>query len=63
MIVTDDLGNPEGPVLLPDNSWLVTEMRLDRGWITHISADGQYRKVLAKTGRPNGLTLDRKGRI
>lgn len=63
MIVTDNLGNPEGPVLLPDNSWLVTEMRLDRGWITHLSADGQSRKVLAKTGRPNGLTLDRKGRI
>jgi gluconolactonase len=64
MIFTDDLGNPEGPVLLPDNSWLVTEMRLDRGWmITHLSADGQHREVLTKTGRPNGLTIDREGAI
>jgi gluconolactonase len=63
MIFVNDLGNPEGPVLLSDNSWLVTEMRLDRGWITHISPDGQHREVLATTGRPNGLTIDRKGTI
>lgn len=63
MIFVDDLGNPEGPVLLPDKSWLVTEMRLDRGWITHISSDGRRRDVLAKTGRPNGLTIDHEGTI
>lgn len=63
MIFVRDLGNPEGPVLLPDNSWLVTEMRLDRGWVTHISSDGQTRRVVAKTGRPNGLTIDKKGGI
>jgi len=61
MIFVKDLGNPEGPVLLPDNSWLVVEMRLDRGCVTHISADGQTRRVVAKTGRPNGLTIDRNG--
>ncbi len=63
MIFVGDLGNPEGPVLLPDHSWLVAEMRLDRGWITHLSADGRRREVLAKTGRPNGLTRDHEGAI
>lgn len=63
MIFTKELGNPEGPVLLPDNSWLVVEMGLDRGCITHISVDGKTKKVLAKTGRPNGLARDRNGVI
>jgi gluconolactonase len=63
VIFARDLGNPEGPVLLPDNSWLVTEMRLDRGWVTHISSDGRTRRVVAKTGRPNGLTVDKNGGI
>jgi gluconolactonase len=63
MIFTKELGNPEGPVLLPDNSWLVVEMGLDRGCITQISVDGKTKKVLAKTGRPNGLARDRNGVI
>ncbi len=61
MILTDGLGNPEGPVLLPDRSWALVEMREDRGCLTHISADGQERRMIARTGRPNGLTIDREG--
>ena len=36
-------------------------MHPDRGWITHLSVDGRSRRVIAKTGRPNGMTLDRDG--
>jgi gluconolactonase len=61
MIFVRELGNPEGPVLLPDGSWAITEMRPDRGCVTHISADGLERRVIARTGRPNGLALDREG--
>jgi len=47
MIFTQDLGNPEGPVLLPDGSWVVAEMHLDRGCLTHISEEGGVRRWLA----------------
>jgi len=61
MIFIEDLGTPEGPVLLPDKSWVVLEMQEDRGCLTHISADGKKRRVIAKTGRPNGLAVDKDG--
>lgn len=63
MIFAKDLGNPEGPVLMPDGSWALVEMRLDRGCVTNVSADGQVRRVVARTGRPNGLALDRDGTL
>jgi gluconolactonase len=63
MIFTDDLGRPEGPTLLPDGSWLVVEMAPERGCVTHISADGKTKRIIAKTGRPNGLALDKSGVI
>jgi gluconolactonase len=58
-----DLGFPEGPVLLPDGSFLCVEMSGDKGCVTHLSAGGKARRVLAKTGRPNGLARDRAGFI
>ena len=58
MIFADDLGNPEGPVLLSDGSWALVEMRPDRGCITRISADGKHRETIARTGRPNGMVAD-----
>ncbi len=61
MIFTDDLGNPEGPVLFPDHSWVVLEMRADRGCLTQVSSDGKKRRMIAKTGRPNGLVVDKDG--
>lgn len=63
MIFTSGLSVPEGPVLLPDESWLVVEMGADRGCVTHISPDGKTKRVVAKTGRPNGLAVGRDGVI
>ncbi len=61
MIWVDDLANPEGPVLLADGSWALVEMHPERGWLLHLSADGQERSVIAQTGRPNGLCIDKDG--
>jgi gluconolactonase len=61
MIFAKGLGVPEGPVLLPDNSWVCVEMSADRGCVSHISADGKTIRMIAKTGRPNGLAVDKDG--
>jgi gluconolactonase len=61
MIFRRDVSNPEGPVCLPDGSWVVTEM--NRGIISHISADGRTKREIAHTGRPNGLALDGDGNL
>jgi len=63
MIFATGLSFPEGPVLLPDGTWLVVEMGPMRGCITQISADGQTKRVITQTGRPNGLAVDRDGII
>jgi len=63
MLFVTGIGVPEGPVVLKDGSWLVVEMSPDRGCVTHISPDGKTKRVLAKTGRPNGLAVDKKGII
>ena len=62
-VFASQLGFPEAPVLLPDDSFLFVEMSPDKGCITHFSKDGSTRKVLATTGRPNGLARDRNGII
>ena len=59
MIFREDVSNPEGPVCLPDTSWVITEM--NRGIISHVSADGRSTREIAHTGRPNGLALDGGG--
>ena len=59
MIFREDISNPEGPVCLPDGSWAITEM--NRGVVSHISANGKEKRVIAHTGRPNGLALDADG--
>ena len=61
MIFCPGLSVPEGPVLLPDGSWVVVEMGADRGCVTHISADAQSKRVIKKTGRPNGMCVDADG--
>jgi len=62
-VLAADLGEPEAPVLLEDGSWLCVEMRADRGWVVQLGADGHGKRVLAVTGRPNGLAVDRTGAI
>lgn len=58
-----DLHDPEGPVLLSDGHWLVTEMGTDRGCVTELDANGKRVRTVAQTGRPNGLAVDRAGII
>ena len=56
-----DLKFPEGPVALPDGSFLVVEG--GRGCVTQISPDGQSKRTIAVTGEPNGLAVDSTGVI
>ena len=63
MIFCSGLSFPEGPVVLPDGSWLVVEMEAQRGCVTQISPDGKKKRLIAKTGRPNGLAVDKDGLI
>ena len=63
MIFSTGFSAPEGPVALPDGTWLIVEGGAERGCVTHISADGQSKSVIKKTGRPNGLAVDSKGVI
>jgi len=62
-VFASGLSAPEGPVALPDGTWLIVEGGAERGCVTHISADGQSKKVVKKTGRPNGLAVDAHGVI
>lgn len=62
-VFTTGLEAPEGPVALPDGAWLVVEGGAKRGCVTRISADGRNKKIIKKTGRPNGLAVDSKGAI
>lgn len=63
MIFAGGLQAPEGPVALPDGSWLVVEASGERGCVTLLSADAGARTVIRKTGRPNGLAVDASGNI
>jgi gluconolactonase len=61
-LVCGDLALPEGPVLLPDGRWIVTELARARGCVSVVASDGT-RIELARTGRPNGLALGDDGTI
>jgi gluconolactonase len=63
VIFSDGLGAPEGPIILNDLSVLIVEMALERGCVTHISADGKDKRMVVKTGAPNGQTIDGLGNI
>jgi gluconolactonase len=58
MIFAEGFTAPEGPVALPDGTWLIVEAGANRGCVTHVSADGKTASIVAKTGRPNGLAID-----
>jgi len=62
MIFSEGLVCPEGPVALADGSWLCVQGE-PVGAVTHISSDGNAHRVLAVTGRPNGLAVDAGGNI
>ena len=59
-VLTTGVSNPEGPISLPDGSWIFTEM--DIGCITLLKKDGE-RQHITKTPLPNGLALGKDGRI
>ncbi len=59
VVFADDLDRPEGPVALPDGSLALVEG--GRGCVTHLAPDGASRRVVAVTGEPNGLAIDRDG--
>jgi gluconolactonase len=63
MNFVEGIKEPEGPVVLSDGSWLCVEMAADMGCVTHISKDGKSRRKVIKTGRPNGLAVDKEGYI
>jgi gluconolactonase len=63
MVFAKGFSGPEGPVVLEDGSLLIVEFESDRGCVTHISADGKSKRLIAKTGSPNGLAIDRDGVI
>lgn len=60
-VFAENVRNPEGPVALPDGSWVFTEM--DLGIISRVNAHGNNKQKIAYTGRPNGLALDAVGNI
>ncbi len=63
MVFAEDAQKPEGPVALPDGSWLIVEGSADRGCVTHLSKDGKTRRTIRKTGRPNSLAVDAGGAV
>jgi gluconolactonase len=63
VVFAKGLSSPEGPVALADGSWLCVESGAEQGCITQISPDGRGLRGVAKTGRPNGLAVDREGFI
>jgi len=61
MIYAKDLMNPEGPVFLADGNLLVVEGT--RGTVTKIVPSGRGTHIIATTGEPNGLAVDRHGNV
>jgi gluconolactonase len=59
--VTDGLRFPEGPVVMPDGSIILTEIA--EGRITRILPDGSKRTVADTGGGPNGLALGPDGKL
>jgi gluconolactonase len=58
--ITTGLRFPEGPIALPDGSFLVVE--IERGTLTHIDADGGKEVVATPGGGPNGAAIGPDGK-
>jgi|HubBroStandDraft_6_1064221.scaffolds.fasta_scaffold1123959_2 hypothetical protein len=50
MIFANDLQNPEGPLALPDGTWVIVEGSAGRGCVSYLSADGRTRREIRRTG-------------
>ena len=62
-IFATGLGRPETPVRLEDGTWLVVEMSPQRGCVTQLSSEGRIARVVARTGRPNGVRMGADGAL
>ena len=62
-VFAEDLLEPQAPVLLGDGGWLCTEMDPSGEAVVRLDAGGAGKRVLARTGRPNGLAVDRRGAV
>jgi gluconolactonase len=60
-IIATGLRFPEGPVVMPGGSIIVTE--IESGQITQIASDGTKSKVADTGGGPNGLALGPDGKL
>jgi gluconolactonase len=60
-VIATNLGFPEGPVVMPDGSILVVEMRL--GKITRVGPNGKVSLFAEPGGGPNGQAIGPDGRI
>jgi gluconolactonase len=58
--ITTGLRFPEGPVALPDGSFLVVE--IERGTLTRVDADGGKEVVATPGGGPNGAAIGPDGK-
>jgi len=58
--ITTGLRFPEGPVSLPDGSFLVVE--IERGTLTRVAADGGREVVATPGGGPNGAAIGPDGK-
>jgi gluconolactonase len=59
--IAENLQFPEGPVVLPDGSLVVVEIR--RGTVTHVATDGRTSVVAEPGGGPNGAALGPDGAL
>jgi hypothetical protein len=66
MIFATGFSNPEGPVVLPDGTWLIVEGGAGRGCVTHVSAGDSLRTASVTSDRvpetPRGLPKGRGSR-
>ncbi len=58
-VLAEDLAFPEGPVVMPDGSVVVTEIGVGR--LTRVASDGAKTTVADTGGGPNGLALGPDG--
>jgi gluconolactonase len=61
MLLRSGVNGPEGPVCLPDGSWIITEM--GSGFVSRVSADGRTHREIAYTGRPSGAAFRSDGSL
>uniref|UniRef100_UPI003A8FCB2B SMP-30/gluconolactonase/LRE family protein n=1 Tax=Hoeflea sp. TaxID=1940281 RepID=UPI003A8FCB2B len=60
-VLAENLGFPEGPVVMPDGSIVVTEIA--KGCLTRVTEDGASSKLADTGGGPNGAALGPDGML